>query len=240
MRVIIQPTMGVKVDPPRPGALWSLMTSMLVKARSSSHWTHSSLVLLLFHWPLLFGALLQPRSLGCSPCRQLQVVASLCLHASNRGPDLTLHTSPRTQLSISTWVSRRHLNPHTCSLDSWSSPNPLHPPPYSSQGVATHVSVAQATLRGSHPRLLPSHTSHLIHQQALLAGPTLFPPIPGPSCLISPGFGSSLLTGLPASPLETFRRHVGVLRSSAHFTESRNQGPIKPCMFSLLSVSSLT
>lgn len=111
LRVIIQPTMGVKVDPPRPGELWSLMTSMLVKARSSSHWTHSSLVLLLFHWPLLFGALLRPRALGRSPCRRLQVVASLCLHASNGGPDLTLHTSPRTQLSISTWVSRRHLNP---------------------------------------------------------------------------------------------------------------------------------
>lgn len=169
MRVIIQPTMGVKVDPPRPGELWSLMTSMLVKARSSSHWTHSSLVLLLSHWPLLFGALLRPRALGRSPCRQLQVVASLCLHASNGGPDLTLHTSPRTQLSISTWVSRRHLNPHTCSLDSWSSPNPLHPPPYSSQGVATPCFGCSGHTQGESPQI-PSLSHFTSNPSASLAG----------------------------------------------------------------------
>lgn len=212
---------------------------MLARAQSSSHLTHRTLVLLVLlppHWPPLLSPLPGPWDLvlanNSRPWHH-----SAYMPAKQR-PTPALSTP--LPLGISMW----HFNPHKSKVDSWFFPNPLHTVILITFGGDSTVWLLRPNPRwrgrGDHPRLLlPSHTPHLIHQQALpntiQIEPILLPPTPSPSChLASPRFGSNLLTGLPASPLETFRGQIRVLRSSAHFTESKSQCPMKPCMFSLL------
>lgn len=182
------------------------MSSTLVRAQSSSHLTHRSLVLPVLlppHWPLLPSPSSDPGPWDPALANNSRPLTSLHLHDSDSDPDLTPHASPLNStpfqhLHVCVWVAFQ--SPHVQS----GLPQPAPHTVILIIVMTPHFGCSGQTWGGGrhHTLLLPSHTPHLIHQQALPNAiqikPHLLPPTPVPAAILS--YLDLAATSLLASP----------------------------------------